>query len=87
MEFVTTLKTERARVVVEARDTAGERDTIEDKVDSVTSWTTTTTGFATITKVGIAREEVEAQDTEEVKAELPDFRMQQNSYQSYTPKL
>ncbi len=63
MGFVTTLKTERARDVVEALDTAGERDTVEDKVDSATSWTTTTTGFATITKVGIAREEVEAQDT------------------------
>ena len=65
MGFVTTLKTERARDVVEVLDTAGERDTVEDKVGSATSWTTTTMGYATITKVEIVREGV--------KAEVPVF--------------
>ena len=104
MGFVTTLKTERARVLVRGEmpgaetswtrittgyatiskavivweeagvlEMTGERDTAEDKVDSATSWTTTTTVFAIISKAAIVREEVEAQDTEEVKAELRIF--------------
>ncbi len=79
--FATTSKAEIVLEEVEARDMAGDQDTVEgqDTVGgqaySATSWTTTMTGYATIIKAEIVLEEVEAQDMagNQDTAEIPDF--------------